>query len=130
MPSAFFKPITKTAAPGFSRLISPGAVARIGTSGPTLYSDSPPVKVTFSIAPSAALVTVPTVAFVMTLSGIRSQANCLPPSGVGKDASFDRMDLPVLVLDTSGGDKITWLDIGERLLDQGNDLDIRSESDG
>jgi hypothetical protein len=34
------------------------------------------VKVTCSTAPCAALVTVPTVALVITLSGIRSQANC------------------------------------------------------
>src|SRR6266851_1700666 len=74
--------MTNTAAPGFNRLISPGALARIGTSGPMLYSDSPPVKVTCSTAPCAALVTVPTVALVIRLSGIRSQANCRPPSGV------------------------------------------------
>src|ERR1700730_11430048 len=46
------------------------------------YWDSPPVKVTCSTAPCAALMTVPTVALVITLSGIRSQANCRPPSGV------------------------------------------------
>jgi integrase len=60
--------MTNTAAPGFNRFISPGALARIGTSGPILYSDSPPVKVTCSTAPCAALVTVPTVALVNAIS--------------------------------------------------------------
>src|SRR6266849_5797783 len=96
--------MTNTAAPGFNRLISPGALARIGTSGPMLYSDSPPVKVTCSTAPCAAVVTVPTVALVITLSGIRSQANCRPPSGValGKvsdDEADSRIKLAGMPLD-------------------------------
>jgi hypothetical protein len=53
VPSGFFKAMTNTAAPGFNRLISPGALARIGTSGPMLYSDSPPVKVRESSAAAA-----------------------------------------------------------------------------
>ena len=41
LPSSPLGPARNTAAPGFSRLLSPGTGARIGTSGPMLYSDSP-----------------------------------------------------------------------------------------
>ena len=52
--------------------VHPGVIdtpiwTKLGTFGPMLYSDSPPVKVTCSTAPCAALVTVPTVALVITL---------------------------------------------------------------
>src|SRR6516164_10017164 len=37
LPSSPFGPARNTVAPGFSRLLSPGTGARIGTSGPMLY---------------------------------------------------------------------------------------------
>src|SRR5207237_903560 len=121
--------MTNTATPGFNRLISPGALARIGTSGPMLYSDSPPVKVTCSTAPCAALVTVPTVALVITLSGSETQAECPPAIGValGEDASLDCVNLAVLILDPGRGDKVARLDVGEAFLDKGDNVDIRRE---
>src|SRR6516164_3179559 len=81
LPSSPFGPARNTAAPGFSRLLSPGTGARIGTSGPMLYSDSPSLNLTCTTLPCGASVTVPTVALVITLSEPRSHANCRPPSG-------------------------------------------------
>src|SRR5690242_10146276 len=81
LPSSPFGPARNTAAPGFSRLLSPGTGARIGTSGPMLYSDSPSLNLTCTILPCGASVTVPTVALVITLSEPRSHADCRPPSG-------------------------------------------------
>src|SRR5690242_3614027 len=81
LPSSPFGPARNTAAPGFSRLLSAGTGARIGTSGPMLYSDSPSLNLTCTILPCGASVTVPTVALVITLSEPRSHADCRPPSG-------------------------------------------------
>src|SRR4051794_14576298 len=81
LPSSPFGPARNTAAPAFSRLLSPGTGARIGTSGPMLYSDSPSLNLTCTTLPCGASVTVPTVALVITLSEPRSHANWRPPSG-------------------------------------------------
>src|SRR4051794_16795390 len=65
LPSSPFGPARNTAAPGFRRLLSPGTGARIGTSGPMLYSDPPSLNLTCTTLPCGASVTVPTVALVI-----------------------------------------------------------------
>jgi hypothetical protein len=79
-------------------------------------------------APCAALTRVPTVALVMTLSGIRSQAN----SGRHQASLWGRCE-PRLrescrpYPDPGRSDKVTRFDVGEAFLDKGDDVDIRRE---
>jgi hypothetical protein len=49
--------------------------------------------------------------------------------GLRKDADFDRMDLAVGALDPGRGDVVAGLDIGNALLDQGDDGNIGGELD-
>src|SRR5215813_9510411 len=112
LPSSPFGPARNTAAPGFSRLLSPGTGARIGTSGPILYSDSPSLNLTCTTLPCGASVTVPTVALVN--HAVRAEIPRELPAAIGlrlrENPDFYRMQLAVRAFHAGGGQEVAGLD--------------------
>src|SRR5215831_11068774 len=83
--------------------------------------------------PCGAWVIVPTVALVITESGLRSHGYCpspVPRSDSGKMRTSIACSLPSVPFDASRGNVVARFDISDVLLDEVGDGNIVGERDG